>query len=198
MAVNDTFRVILEQTLHNQKVVSVLHYRETATAPVNAEGATGLAARVAAIIVPALKGIQSVELVHDRVVVQHFHPPPVNVPVLNATAAGPGGVAGDSLPTEVTAVITKTTPYAGPKYRGRMYVAGVPVSSENNSQLSAAALIAWNAAAAAMMVTLTSPAGDDWDMIVWHKATSTFDYVSSLMARPVLRSQRRRQIGKGV
>lgn len=195
MAVGDTFRVTINMRLHGQQCVSVLHYRETNT-DFLAHGADVLAARVAAVVVPQFKAIQGSELTHESVVAQKIFPLPPLVPAVVTTAVGPGQVAGGTMPTEVTAVITKRTVFAGRKYRGRIFVPGVPNVSELDSQLSPAALITWQAAANIINSNLTQD-NSTWRMIVWHKATSTFDFTTNLEARPILRSQRRRQIGKG-
>jgi len=198
MAQSDVNKVIIEGTLHGQLVQTVLHYVTLNGALGPVEEVERLAEQVVAVVVPQLKAIQSAEYTHTRVLAQKIFPLPPRVPVINVTAAGAGGVAGQSLPTEVTAVITKKTPFAGRKYRGRIFVPGVPVTSELDSQLSAAAMTAWTAAADAMNVVLTHDLANNWTMVVWHNATKTYDTVQLLVPRPILRSQRNRQIGKGV
>jgi len=198
MATNDIHRVVIEGTLHAQTVQTVLHYLttvDTGLSPV--AQATALAARVAAIVVPQLKSIQSAEYAHTRIIVQKIFPLPPRLPIINTTALGAGSVAGSSLPCADCAVITKRTIFAGRKYRGRIFVPGVPVTSELDSQLSPAALTTWQAVADAINVALVQAPGDTWAMTLWHKSTSTNDVVTQLIARPILRSQRRRQVGRG-
>lgn len=196
MAINDVLQVTIEAFLHGQQVVTVLHYAE-ANPPDTLTSENWLSAAVQTIVVPAMKGLQSAELGHAAVSVQKIWPLPPNVPVRNTTGAGGGNIAGSSLPTCVTAVITKQTAFAGRKYRGRMFIPGVPVASENDSQLSAAAMVTWQAAADAMNVTLSADNGE-WNMVLWHRSTKTWHTVLKLLARSVLRNQRRRQVGKGV
>lgn len=139
---------------------------------------------------------QSNELMHNQVIVQRFWPLPPTVPVANATAPGAGQAAVPSLPTEVAAVITKKTSFAGRKYRGRVYVGGIPNTGVANSQLVAAQMTNMNTLAAALGPALIQ-GGYTFLPIIWHKATKTNDTISACQARPIVRSQRRRQVGKG-
>lgn len=191
MAVNDVFQAVIEQKLHNQTVLNVLHFRLDADQPT----AVALNQDVRTIIIPTMKGVQSNELQHVAVWTQKIWPlPPLNA-VRDATAAGPGTVAQNSLPTSVAVVLTKRTAFAGRKYRGRVYVCGVPVTHESDSTLAAANQAAWQALADKF--AFAAWAASDFTPIIWHRGPKTDDTVITVEARTILRNQRRRQVGVG-
>jgi len=196
MAVGDMYRVVINQTLHGQVINNVLHYRKTEEGFIDG-GALALAQRVDAVIVVAMKVQQSSELAHVNVLAQRIRPTPPLVPVLVNTNNGAGSVAGGSLPAADTVVITKRTPYAGRKFRGRVYVAGVPVTHEDNSTIAVAQLNNWQVLANTFAVNLTLD-DDTWTPVVYHRSNFTHDVIVAAQVRNILRSQRRRQIGKGV
>lgn len=196
MAVNDIFRVNVIQSLHGQTIINTLHYRQSTADADEANNASGLANLVATNLVPVMKALQSAELSHTGVTAQKIWPLPVKVGFLNTTGAGPGGVAGDSLPTSVAVVISKTTQFAGRKYRGRAYIAGVPVSHESNSALAAGVIPNW-LTLSAEMDNFYFVGTDTWQPTIWHKSTSTFDDVTTCFLKTFLRNQRRRQLGVG-
>lgn len=197
MAVGDIFRVGIVQTLHAQTVVNILHYRQTVDDGGAPSNAAKLASSIIATIVPAMKAVQSSELVHDWVTCQKIWPLPPNLTHIDVGGAGAAGVAIDSLPTSVAVVITKLTNFAGPKYRGRMYVAGLPEEHEADSQLAPGQVANWETLGTLLDDNLSNT-GDSWSPVIWHRDSSTWDVVTSHLVRPRLRNQRRRQIGVGI
>lgn len=195
MAVGDIFRVVAEQSLHGQTVLNVFHYIVGAVGAT--DETTGLASKFVATVIPPLKAVQSNELSHVSVTVQKIFPLPVRVPYRNVNGVGAGTVAQNSLPTSMAVVGTKRTSFAGRKFRGRVFFAGVPVTHEDNSVLAAANIAAWQAVCDAVKTTL-SDTGTDWNPVLFHKATNTSDLLTACEIRTVMRNQRRRQIGKGV
>lgn len=194
MSVGDIYRVTLSQTLHAQQVLNTLYYRETVNG--GASPATALALRVAQVVVPPLKAVQSNELSHLEVLAQKIWPQPVALPASDISAAGAGGVASSSLPTSNAVVITKTTLFAGRKYRGRVFIGGVPVSAEDDSKLAAAVTASWVVFAQTLAAVLVS-GGYTFVPIIYHKTTHTDDQIQNAIVRTILRVQRRREIGKG-
>jgi hypothetical protein len=197
MAVNDIHQVVVRQLLHSQTILNVLHYRVSVDG--GAATPSDLATLITNNVIPQFKQCQSNELTHVDIVVQKIWPLPPFVPIFSAVAAGAGSIAQNSLPTSMTAVITKRTAFAGRKYRGRVFVCGVPITLELDSQITAAGLILYNNLAAVLDDAQTSALGANaWVPIIWHRVPKTFDTVVSADARPILRNQRRRQVGKGV
>lgn len=196
MAVNDIYQVNMVGRLHGQQTINVFHYIETTTPAGSAEAA--LAQGFGAGVASEVKNAASVEWELEKISVQQIRPLPPLLPVEDASAAGPGAVAGESLPTSVAAVVTKRTGLAGRAYRGRSYFAGVPQSQEVDSQLSSAALLLWQDVADQMAQPISVAPSGAFDPIVYHRALGTGNVIVSGLARPVLRNQRRRQVGKGV
>jgi len=197
MPVGDIFRVSIMQRLHGQRLINTLHYRLKVDDPAGFGPLGGvLADRIRSQILPEMKACQSAELTHEGIIVQKIWPLPPQVPKLNTVDNGPGTPVSSSLPTSVAVVITKMTDFAGRKYRGRIYVGGVPVSHENDSVLDAAVLPTWGALATKLFANMTTGLYV-FEPVLWHKESHTFDVVSFASARAVLRNQRRRQVGKG-
>jgi len=194
MAINDIYAVTLRQRLHAQVCLNVSHWRETATGTGN--GALVLAQDIVNVLLPLQKSVQSAELTYEGVQVQKIYPLPATNPIINTTGNGTATVGGSSLPTSVAGVITKRTNFAGRKYRGRVFVAGVPVGSENDSQLSAGVMTAWQILADSYALN-KGTSGWTWSPVIWHRVSKTSDDVIAGIARQILRNQRRRQVGRG-
>jgi len=195
VAVNDYYRVTVDQTLHGQKVLNTFYYQETTSAGGGSSAA--LANRFAVVVIPTMKACQSNEVQHNGVYAQKIWPLPPIVPSFDASAAGPGGVPGSSLPSSMAVVMTKQTAFAGRKYRGRVYIAGLAAIHEDDSKLAPGVFNLWSAFSTTLAGVL-APAGYAFTPIVYHKATRTHDNIVNVLTRTNLRNQRRRQIGKGV
>lgn len=195
MAVNDIYSVQVLGTLHGQRVQCTLHYRESVTGV--GGGSTALASLADASPGNEFRIQLSNEYRYDGCLVQKIWPLPVLESVLDATAAGNGSIVQNSLPSEVAAVITKRTGLAGRKYRGRAYVPGIPVTYETDSQLNSTGLTGIGAIATKLATALT---GSGWTFFptLYHRAAHTYNDLSQCTARPILRCQRRRQVGRGV
>lgn len=195
MAVNDIYQLTIVQSLHGQKILNVLHYKAT-QAPSSGTYEAALIQAFGVIAIPSLKAFQSEELNHEALAVQKIWPLPPTHATLDTTYSGPGLIPGDSLPTSVTSVITKVTAFAGRKYRGRVYVAGVPVTSENDSQLQVGDLAVLGAFAENLDNGIGA-VGASFQPVLWHRSSNTSDNLIDAVARPILRNQRRRQVGRG-
>lgn len=198
MAINDVYEVVAQQTLHAQRVQSVLHYREV-DGPAGA-GDLDLAAGFAANVVPVWRQVVSAELTYLETIVAKIFPLPRFAVVNSVANAGAGLVAGESQASSVSAVITKRTGLAGPAQRGRVYVAGIPVSFENDSQLNVGGLTAYQDLANELEAAIVSGLRT-FAPVIWHRGPPLMNLttlVSDCLARAVLRNQRRRQIGVGI
>jgi len=199
MAMNDRFRATIVGSLHGQTINTVLFYIQSFDNGVTSTPEIGLAAQVG-ILASGLLAEQSVEYTYLQTVVQRFVPVPPRVPIVDASLTGTGSITGDSLPCYCCATITKQTNFAGPRYRGRIYLAGIPVSSELDSQLKSARRLALQTLAAPFASILTDLNGDQFTPILEHRnpVPDFYTVLRSMRVNPVLRSQRRREIGKGV
>jgi hypothetical protein len=195
MAVNDIYQLTVKQRMHGQLVLNVLFYKETVSG--SGDAAANLATAFINTIMATWKTMQSNEISHEAVITQKVFPQPPLVPHINTSSAGPGTVSQNALPTSMAAVLTKRTQFAGPKYRGRLYIAGIPVTYENDSQLSAAGEVA-AVQLAAVLDDQISNASYVFRPVVFHrKPLFTSDEINVVSIQRVLRNQRRRQIGRG-
>jgi len=199
VALADRFRCTIVGSLHGQVINTVLYYIQSFDNGVTSTPEIGLSEQVA-ILASGMLAEQSAEYSYTHTMVQRFVPVPPRVPVVHTALAGVGSVAGDSLPSYCCATITKLTNFAGRRYRGRIYLAGIPVTSEQDSQLKSARRIAIQALAVPFASTLTDVNGDQFQPILEHRnpVPDFFTVLRSMRVNPVLRSQRRREIGKGV
>jgi len=195
MAVGDIHQVTVVQELHSQTVLNVFHYRITAVGVGNADA--NLLAAFLAGPWTQMKTALSDELEFVKNISQRILPSPPLVGVDDPTASGNGDVAGGSLPTSVAAVVTKRTANAGRRYRGRTFLAGVPISHEEDSKIANAFMGLYQNIASALDNILNQGA---WlfQPVLLHRDDNTTTDINSCIARDVLRNQRRRQVGKGV
>lgn len=194
MAAGDYYRGTVMATLHGQSIQNVFHYRVN-TAP----GGDQTAAFSVAFqnIGAAMKEVLSNEWVFVGCVVQKFYPTPPEYAIWNYTGAGAGEVAENSLPTTVAATITKQTLYAGRLYRGRSFIAGLPVTYDDDSLLSSAAITALTPLAT-LIGQQISYSGYTFDPIIYHRVGGTHTLITQATVRAPLRVQRRREVGRGI
>lgn len=194
MAINDRYRLTVIGSLHGQTIMNVLHYN-VITLGANPD------ASMAPAWLTANKAkwlaCHSNEYTMESILVQKIHPAPTSLAVQTAVAAGVGTVAQNSLPTSVAAVLTKTTLFAGPRWRGRLYLSGVPETFESDSQISILGQTAYNVLGASLASVLVA-GGNEWDPVLYHRDDHSVVILQTIVCRPVLRNQRRRQVGRGV
>jgi hypothetical protein len=109
-----------------------------------------------------------------------------------------GGVASASLPSTCAAIMKRIGTLAGPSHRGRIFVAGVPVASELESQLAPVVRAAWTTAALTLKEGI--PSLGNWNLTPILKPGPDmvfFEDVNSTAIDTVLRVQRRREVGRG-
>jgi len=195
MPIGDIYQATITQTMHEQFMNNVLHYRVATEGAGN--GGAILGAAVGATVVSLFKPLCSDEWVYNGTVCQKVFPKPPLAPVFANAGAGAGAYAGNAIPGNAPCVITKRTMFAGPKYRGRMYISGLSTADEENGQIVGSTITALNAYAA-QLLTPYSVSGWEFVPILFHRSTNTYTDINEWSARPILRNMRRRQIGKGV
>jgi len=195
MAVNDIYRVVMTGQLHGQTILQTLHYRVDANSGPNDQAQ--LASRADAVIGLALKQNLSDEYAYQSATVQRIYPGIPTYPVVVGTTAGAGAVNTPSLPTEVCAVFTKITGFAGPRYRGRAYISGLPTTYVTDSVLNGVGVAAVAPIAVSMTQQLSFVGGASFTPILWHDPSATYTDVTQRITRTTIRSQRRRQVGVG-
>lgn len=206
-AVGDIYEVVYIQSLHGQQLNLVRHYKVASLT------AAGLAAtqpqwesRVAAAMtatINQMKTLLSTEWSLTAVKVQRIRPAPRTAGILDVSNAGAGSIAVSSLPTSCAAVLRYRTAFAGRKYRGRSFIGGIPVNNEVDSKIAPAFQVQLNALAFSLTQNrnVNDAGGAPWGVIsgvLVHKPTLSTEDITSTDVDDVLRSQRRREVGKGV
>jgi len=135
----DLIQLQIVGKLHGQRIRTVLHY--SFLGPDHTDGEAALESFDGVFedfSLPAFLAFQSVEYRCDYIFSQVIKPVRYRPVVL--TVEENGTVEGSSCPSGVAAVVSRYGTPAGQRYQGRTYVAGVPVSSENDSLLTDAAV----------------------------------------------------------
>lgn len=193
MAIADRIRVTITGHLYGQLINTALQYRVDQDGGSDPEVA--LVGNVDSLYAANVLPLLSQDYAYESTMAQRYNPGPPTAPAVTVAHAGVGGVATISIPPAAAATVTKRTLFAGRAYRGRIFVAGIPPTSTLSGNLTATA-ITLHTAAWSTLRSITA-AGFIFTMILEHRSTNTFSYVTSLAARGPLRVQRRREVGRG-
>lgn len=117
--------------------------------------------------------------------------------------AASGSILSAGCPPTVAGVVRKRTGAIGRANRGRWYFPAVPVASVLSGQFTAGALTNWNTLAGQLSMKLTNGFMVDWftPQLARYSSTGALINVQDITAcatDPILRSQRRREIGVGI
>jgi hypothetical protein len=195
VAINDVYQVTIVGSLDGQRIENVLHYYCTAEGAGN--GASALATNLDVSLGLSLRAFACVQYQYLYMQAQKIWPLPVLVPAVADTNAGGGAITGAALPTECAVTITKQSAYAGRGGRGRIYVAGIAESDVAASQLLNAARLRLQTFAD-FLPTTAGVAGWQFTPVIYHRITHLYTQIIQARANVIIRSQRRRQLGKGV
>jgi len=186
--------------LHGQRTRTTFNYMYQGDAAA-ADGATSIADALAdleAQILNPILQVTSEEWGCEFLVGQLVAPTRYRAVVLTSTAAG--AVAGSACPSAVAAVIRRFSDRSGHRFQGRVYLPGVPVSYEDDSQLAAGVRASYDTIVDGMVTPLEgSDASEDYVPIVSTVAPVVLnaDQVQGAVLDPTLRYQRRRELGVG-
>lgn len=126
--------------------------------------------------------------------------------LVNVAATQPGLVAGAHMPSEMSAIISKSTSTKGQHGRGRFYVPGIPVSfvvpSTDANRLTPSAVTNYtNLANAMMSASITDGANVAMASVTTRVlrglATVAGQVLTQMIVRALLGTTRRRRIGRG-
>jgi len=188
--------------LHSQVVMITSHYDFGPVA--GQDGATQLDSftqQVESAIYNPLKAHLSQELGQLFLQAQLIHPTRF-VASNRIPLSRVGSVAGVSEPSGVAIVVKRTTDLSGRKFRGRVYLPGVPESASLLSVLTSTYLTASTTDFAnwvAFPITIQVPAPTQVFPIVFNlKDPTRKTRITQGFVDPALRYQRRREVGRGV
>lgn len=199
LPVGAILEVRLRGFIHGQETVNVFHYA-AAQAVSDAVGELDLLKTAAnSALVQKLRLYTTTEMAGMRTDLQWVYPTRT-VANLGSTPGQVGNLAGASVTSGATLVVRRTTQLAGRKYRGRIYLPGLPASYFTISQLNNTVPAAFYDDLTGMVTgSLTAANGNVYNPVIWswkNKTVSTPIVAGAV--DPVIRYQRRREIGKGV
>lgn len=195
IAVNDIFRVRIACYTPTQAAINTIHFRCDSIAGASTDSAT-FATMIDTSFSTPYKNVMSDQARYRGLSVQRIFPGIPPVPDIVIASDGPGVIASDLLPGQVSGIGSWRTALAGRKYRGRVYV---PFPGESHNEPtgipSAAYVTLLNTLLTALSTTRTPGAGGDTATLrpmIFHRATNTVDQIIAQTARQRWASQRRR------
>jgi len=198
MAAGDIVQANLVMSLHGQTCMNRFFYVTDA----GPGDIVGFATAFKALVSGKLPQICSHELTFTRIDCQRIMPRPTTY-VVTAPVNLPGLGVDNAIPVQSTYCVSKVTQYAGRKYRGRWYVPGISVTSVTESQIPAAVITNLQTAWDSFALVMTTAANESWFPILSHGFVPNtdvlhYDKLTKVVVRPVIRNQRRRQVGVGI
>jgi len=193
-------RVQVVGRLHGQRTRTTFSYLYTgaATAPDGVAALTAMLTDFEDQIGVELKNVSSSEWDHEYTSAQVISPTRYRMVVQPINLQG--AIAGNALPSAVAAVIKRTTDRAGRRYQGRIYLPGVPATYEDDSEIAVIKRPLYDTLAANMVTPLEGvDPGEDFTPVVSLEGAMipAADTVRDAVLDPVLRYQRRREVGVG-
>lgn len=195
MAISDIYQLTIVGQLHGQTILNVLHYQQSGGSALNTS--QELVTEWRAFCEAHWLACCSNEYKIVGYICQRIRPLPVMAAYESGALNLSGTVAQNSLPTSMAAVLTKRTDIAGRSYRGRIYMAGVPATYEDDSEITGAASNVYGAVATDLVGPMTDPANNTWAHVLWRRKVGQSQPITSVVVRATLRNQRRRQVGRG-
>jgi hypothetical protein len=207
--VGDSFRIATVGKLFNQAVVNTFYYQQTTN---NASGASDFSQLFDALdsnIFPPLASCVTADVTWGVAEIRRMVIPPAAPTGEDFDMNRFGGIATPTLPPANCVVIRRKTGFLGRKYRGRIYVPGIPSAWVTNGQLTnATGLIAFDNLAAVLRQPIASGGANPTTFtpvlatlvpgVPPNPATLRVNTIVNTFVDPVLRVQRRREIGVGV
>lgn len=193
-------RCTVVQRLANQILLNTWHYspREGAVNDVNEQT---LADAFMDTVLDPLKDVQSEDVTYFEVQLQVIHPERLVV-YSSIPSVAAGTVVGDAVPPTVAVVARRRTSKAGRDQQGRVFIGGVALTDVAAGRLTDAARQSarWGNMFAAMTATWVAGVGIMEPVIVSQDATGYIirGVVKSTFIDQDLRSQRRREVGRGI
>lgn len=189
----------MRQRLDGQVMLNTFHFRS------EQEVSTGLAelAALGQSLNTSLQTeqtlLQSSSVTYEASVVQMIDPVRYVAVLVDDELESNGQVATAALPTTVSLVIRRRSIIASRSGRGRIFVGGIPIASVADSQLTALPLAQANAYADLMPGSFAGGAGNNYTAVIYDRVNpENSEEIATAVTDPILRVQRRREIGVGV
>lgn len=199
MPVNAVVEIQIVGRLHGQTTRTTFHYRYSGIAS-SPDGATAIGDFLDNFDVQVgakIRGLASNEWMHEYTTGQMINP--TRYRAVFDDIGQNGVVVSNSCPSGTAVVISRQGLIADRKWNGRIYLPAVPTSIEDNSMIDGGAQGNYDPLLASMLVVLQgSVPAEQFTPIVGPKNPATaLDDVLTTRLDPILRYQRRREIGVG-
>lgn len=208
MAIQDVMRVAVRGVVHGQQTINTFYYEQSAGAGVEGEAqATNLANGIlAATWWGAYIDLHSNEWSATKFDIAKVArtPPAVQLsPTYEVDIVdNDGDYVGESLPTSIALVVKRKTDFGGRRGRGRIFLTGVPLDWEDDSRIDTTD-VNFDAAMTALLANLNATVTNA--TIEWQPRHYMPSHPTVLAGPirvwaydPILRNQRRRQVGVGI
>lgn len=206
MAFNDIYRLRIYQTMHGAQVVNVMHFVCNDPAPV--DQSLALANDFVTNLTTSLKNRAANAVAFNYVEVQKIVPFSGGPATVNFPGGTVGGVVGNSISATLAEVVTIYSERGGRRGRGRVFLPPPETSTSSavNGQWVAAQTTRTQTWINAMMARYVTPVGSTFALGVWSRrsgpvmppwTTDQFSRATAMIARNIIRTQRRRQVGVG-
>lgn len=206
VAVNDKFKVTINQRLYGQRVMNVLWYYIVTDPPPavdrwQAQIALANQLNAANGVIPTMLQMQTEDLTMQSVRVQSFRGIAERLPYSEIVVTDPGvivtpaGDANTALSIEKRAIASPTAPRQG---IGRMQVAGIPQGNYSGGVFTAGYMVLAQALADELTESITA-LGITWNpcLVTWGPATISAHDLFGAIAKDTVRVMRRRTVGVG-
>lgn len=196
--VGDVIEVIVRQELDAQTVLNTFHYVCTGETDEGAAALYELATTVNETIFSAIQTFQSENILFKGTSAQKIWPTRF-IPSLSLDDANPtGSVTTESLPTTVAAVLRRRSFDASKHGRGRIFIAGLPITAVVGSQLTPTVYDEVNSVGVPLIQPITTGGAVEFIPVLYDRnAPGAVIPIQSAVADPILRVQRRREVGVG-
>jgi len=179
-----------------QPFVNVLHFRQISTFVADGAECQALANELDININSALIAVLPNEASYLRSVVQLYNDGLSYERSAN-TNAGQGGAPDEGCPDYVAVVIRKRTDSPGKAGRGRWYVGCVSEEYNDTGRLTAPGVTVYDALANALSDDLVTASGT-WQNCHLSRSTSVLVPIVSVETQPIMCTQRRRRLQRGI
>jgi len=198
MAVDDVYKVVVNQSMQDSLAETVLYYKVISEDPVLSDEAA-IQTAIDADLIPTWQASVVDQLTFDCMTIQKVFEPPIKA-LREFIINRDGLLSGDPLPATVTFLFTKiNNATGGVGKKGRIYCMGMTEENQKAGRLQAAAILLVEALADKFEANLATIGGGDFnpvwavrDPIKPHAILSTLN-VDQVVARPRLANQRRRR-----
>lgn len=164
--VGDLYEARIVVTQGQQTSINVRHYEVTAK---SGNGATDaqIASAIDTLIAGAYKALLDSVAFYRGVGVRRITPLPIGVEVSTLASSGVGTATGDSLPGQVSGLITLRTAFGGRSRRGRVYI---PFPAEGDNGTTGTPTVGYNTRlgtlAAQLITSITAGGGGNDNFLI--------------------------------